>query len=67
MTSAEQRLRDVVDEFREWAEQYGDDYSSISELQKSTAADYHRCADELEQALDECSFDTDTDRQEGDR
>jgi len=56
---SEQRLRDVVDDFRRWAEQYGDDYSSMSEAQKSTAANFHRCADELERALDECSFGAD--------
>lgn len=45
-------LRDVVEEIRSWADQYADDYSSLSDTEKTTVASYHRCADEVEELVE---------------
>jgi hypothetical protein len=50
--TSNKEIREVVAEIRSWAEQYADDYAAMSALQKSTVADYQRCADEMEKLVD---------------
>lgn len=44
-------LRELADTFREWADQYDAEYSDLSENQKTTVANYNRCADEVEKLV----------------